>query len=163
MLLNFSAIIALCLSYYGWSILCFYSRFTVLSMKYVFSNYVWDECMSKSRELSTTGKLVIEKHFSHMLNQLFWISVYNICMLKSEEYVCKPNYFVRFCFIRSFLVSFPQKIILLFWFSSLVWFLSVVHSTVKHAAVLRYSVLWNRIVTLLFLLDRSYLMRWVFM
>ena len=53
--------------------------------------------MNKSRELSTTGKLVIEKHFCDiflMLNQLFWIqlfwiSAYNICMLKSEEYVCK--------------------------------------------------------------------------
>lgn len=70
--------------------------------------------MSKSRELSTTGKLVIEKHFCDMLNQLFWISVYNTCMLKLKNMSVKPNYFVRFCFIRSFLVSFPQKIILLF-------------------------------------------------
>lgn len=126
--------------------------------------------MNKSRELSTTGKLVIEKHFCDIL---CWISYFGFSYFGFQHttFVCwnlknmsvKPNYFVRFCFIRSFLVSFPQKIILLFWSSSLVWFLSVVNSTVKHATVLRYSVLWNHIFTFLFLLDWSYLMRWVFM
>lgn len=70
-----------------------------------------------------------------MLNQLFW-KIFVCWNLKNMS--VKPNCFVRFCFIRSFLVSFPQKIILLFWFSVLVWFLSVINSTVKHATVLYY-------------------------
>lgn len=43
--------------------------------------------MNKTRELSTTGKLVVEKHF--VISYVESVILEDICMLKSEEYVCK--------------------------------------------------------------------------